>query len=189
MIVFTKSSPAERRSHWERLNPRAFAVRDKPKISVLNLPDEIRFTEDVLTTFSRYKQHKGRDEAGGILLGSRYDKELVVDLATRPNAQDKCGPTFFERDALCAQKAINQAWQDSNGKRLYLGEWHSHAEPHPKPSKCDRDMIASMFAGATPQHGPLLLLIVGTRSLWLGCRNESGLFVYKRQPSEAKIIS
>jgi integrative and conjugative element protein (TIGR02256 family) len=141
---------------------------------------QVEICPEVLEVLNLHRQSQRQNEAGGILMGSRYPNSLRVEMVTEPGPHDRSGPTFFERDATCAQRAINAAWLNSNGTQIYLGEWHTHPEPHPTPSSQDRKMIATMYEDAQPRHGPLLLLIVGTKSLWLGCQGQR-LHVYENK--------
>ena len=129
----------------------------------------------LLKQVSRYRQGLEDNEAGGVLLGSRATHELRVELATEPGGDDRARHRSFERCPRRAQTLINEAWQKSEGRCNYLGEWHTHPEAHPKPSMQDRKMIRQMFRQAKPCPEVLLLLIVGTKTVWLGQQTSSKL--------------
>lgn len=75
-------------------------------------------------------------EAGGVLLGRRLPEsdDVVVDIVTGPEPQDQRGPARFVRDIEAHQALVDAAWRESEGRCVYLGEWHSHTAGGPVPS-------------------------------------------------------
>lgn len=131
------------------------------------------FSREAIDTFLMFRQGPDDNEAGGILLGKVYpDSRIVVEMVTTPNSYDKAGPYYFDRSRRAAQQAVNRAWEESNGERIYLGEWHSHPVPHPLPSRRDRQMIRNMFLETTNKGVDfLLLVVVGIDENWVGIEN------------------
>ena len=43
----------------------------------------------------------------------------------------------FFRSASGHQLHMDQLWKESGYRKMYLGEWHTHSEPIPSPSKVD----------------------------------------------------
>jgi integrative and conjugative element protein (TIGR02256 family) len=142
---------------------------------LINENRTIILTDALLKTVTSHRQKGRSKEAGGVLLGRLWKKQITVEYASEPGPTDRAGRCSFERDAQRAQKIINTSWLNSEGEINYLGEWHTHPEPHPHPSPRDRAMIREMFEGAHIHHGSLLLLIIGTKSLWLGIETQEGL--------------
>ncbi|BDI31492.1 hypothetical protein CCAX7_35430 [Capsulimonas corticalis] len=133
-------------------------------------------TPSVLEVFSAHIQAKGANEAGGILLGRRLeDGTVLVERATTPSPLDDAGPSFFVRSRIAAQAIIDDAWRESDGYVVYLGEWHTHAVAQPHPSAQDRKMIASMLNDSKTDTDFVLLVIVGWNELWVGCRAKNWL--------------
>ena len=77
-------------------------------------------------------------EAGGILIGRELDSgDVIIDGVTTPQPGDVRRPMFFHRSQAAHQAASDRAYEESNGRRCYVGEWHTHAEPSPTPSAMD----------------------------------------------------
>lgn len=118
-------------------------------------------------------------EAGGVLLGRHLLRceDVVIDDATGPMPGDMRGPVTFHRSRAHHQRVIDERWQSSEGTCLYLGEWHTHPEPHPIPSLVDlgdwrRRLREDQFEGEA-----LFFIIVGTREVcvWEGDRRSGKL--------------
>ncbi len=141
----------------------------------LNEKEYVQLSDDALEVFRRSIQTSGM-ESGGILLGSVYPRSHVsVEKATRPGFLDKAGRYFFERSRARAQSIVNRHWKKSSGLKIYLGEWHTHPVAYPVPSPRDRRMIRNMFRQTKMEIDFLLLIIVGTSSLWIGIENGESL--------------
>lgn len=97
------------------------------------------FTHEVVSTFEKYKQYRDmQHESGGILLGKVYDDLVIIDRISEPSAEDESGRFYFIRNVKKAQKIIEVSWKESKGERIYLGEWHTHPEDTPTPSRDDK---------------------------------------------------
>lgn len=101
-------------------------------------------------------------EAGGQLFGSVSSQEVVVTLAVGPRRQDERTRLSFRSDPHAAQKEIERQHKIGN---LYLGEWHTHAEPVPRYSGADRQTIDALVSRSKLNLSSLLLLIRGTATL------------------------
>ena len=114
-----------------------------------------------------------RHEVGGILLGSyRGDHLHIVDITT-PQRLDRWSPVRFWRSPAGHQELADTAWRRSGGTVTYMCEWHSHAEPIPRPSVIDR---ASWRSTVRAQCRPLLFFIQGTDQTWLSLASGLGEF-------------
>ncbi|MEA2711668.1 MAG: hypothetical protein QOF78_4269 [Phycisphaerales bacterium] len=102
-------------------------------------------------------------EAGGILLGQtiRRGHEVVIDVATAPGAGDRRTRRSFAQRRRTAQEMIEASWHASGGRRIYLGEWHTHAQDDPAPSRLDRRTWQRIATTANYLHGFLFFIIVG----------------------------
>lgn len=117
------------------------------------------------------KQH----EAGGILLGRVYPTHTVIERLSTPSAEDRSGRYFFERSVAKAQRIVNEAWKESGGEVIYLGEWHTHPEQVPRPSDTDRRLIRRMLSDSKMEIDRLFLVIVGLHGWYVACQNETTL--------------
>ena len=112
-------------------------------------------------------------EAGGVLLGRhiRSSQEIIIDTVTTPLPGDLRSRFQFHRSRRRHQEAIDRAWADSNGTCTYLGEWHTHPEPDPRPSVVDwlgwlRKLLMDQFSDS------IFFVVVGTAEVraWEGRR-------------------
>lgn len=144
-----------------------------------SLPNGYRLviSADAGRTLLSFGQRNSKKEAGGILLGKIFDvsRTVLIEKVTTPHPKDRRGWNFFVRSRSVAQNAIDNAWADSGGEQIYLGEWHSHPEPHPTPSHRDRCMIRNLFKQSKMEIDFLLTIIVGWESVWVGSQTSSGL--------------
>ncbi|PEA35570.1 hypothetical protein CON45_29255 [Priestia megaterium] len=126
---------------------------------------QVVFTKSVTKTLHSYKQiKKEQHESGGILLGKVYKDLIVVDSISEPSKADKSGRYYFERNVYQAQKIIKKAWSESQGERIYLGEWHTHPEHIPTPSSDDKKLINNMLSESLMEIDFLIMVIVGIES-------------------------
>lgn len=73
----------------------------------------------------------------------------------------RCG---CKRDALMANKFIEEDYEQSEHTRFYIGEWHTHPEKQPKPSYVDYSSIEENYHTASLVVPFLFMIIVGTQT-------------------------
>jgi integrative and conjugative element protein (TIGR02256 family) len=127
-----------------------------------------------MTEMHRHRQDKlSKPEAGGVLLGRHIQdtNDLVVDRVTSPMLGDRRSRFRYFRSRRPHQAEIDRAWQESGGTTTYLGEWHTHPEPQPRPSLTDlldwqRKLLLDRFTDS------IFFIIVGTAEMraWEGYR-------------------
>lgn len=128
----------------------------------------IIFSEDVLKSFINYQQTDGdKPEAGGILLGQVKDNHFHILKISTPNKKDISSRYRFTRDERTAQSAIDLEFERSSHKTIYLGEWHTHPENHPSPSRQDILMIKQQFQNNILNEKLVFMVIVGLRSIYV----------------------
>lgn len=135
---------------------------------VFNNGVELRMGAGIIAKLIRYIEKNGMElESGGILIGTRSIDGFTYEITdvTFPTKNDKQCRFSFKRSKTIANVAINKAWQRSNGKENYLGEWHTHNEPDPKPSKTDKRTVKHLA-----KHGPhpfehTFLIILGNSNV------------------------
>jgi len=98
-------------------------------------PAPLRIMRDYLQNSYR------KTEAGGVLIGRHIadSRDIIVDDVTVPMRGDRRERFLFLRAQTPHQRVIDRAWRESGGTFVYLGEWHTHPEPAPTPSKVDRN--------------------------------------------------
>lgn len=144
-----------------------FQITKKVLINVIFKIGEkhVVFSKKVTATLNSYKQLRNEQhESGGILLGKIYKDVIVVDEISVPSDEDKSGRFHFERNVEKAQQIIKNAWNQSNGERIYLGEWHTHPENMPTPSSDDKKLIKNMLKDSIMEIDFLLMVIIGLKS-------------------------
>ncbi len=129
----------------------------------------------VMTTLARFEQHSEVEpEAGGVLLGRwlRDGSAVIVDEVTTPGGTDEAGRYTFHRSHEHHQRLTDEAWERSGGTCVYLGEWHTHAEPDPTPSRIDLDDWQRRLREDDVEADLRFFAIVGTEvtRLWVGDR-------------------
>lgn len=129
----------------------------------------IVLSENVVNRISHYKQNEPTaHEAGGILLGKVFDDTIYIDAISEPSSEDESGRNYFYRNVEKAQNIVEYAWRESNGERIYLGEWHTHPEKVPKPSIDDKKLIANMLEHSKMEIDFLIMVIAGTFGYFVG---------------------
>jgi integrative and conjugative element protein (TIGR02256 family) len=82
-------------------------------------------------------------ETGGVLIGFvDNSRRAIVVKATGPGPNAVQTKALFDRDVEYIQTELEKAASELGERGLYLGEWHSHLEPDPRPSTTD---ITSLF--------------------------------------------
>lgn len=137
--------------------------------------------KNVFKAFRKYTKGKIRYEAGGILLGYVYKNHSEIIRVTVPNKYDSFGPNFFIRSKRGAQPQINKTWHKSNGTVIYLGEWHTHLEINPKPTRIDKNMTINSLKKTIMEIDFLYLIILGlNHTYWVGKQTKKELIELKK---------
>lgn len=126
----------------------------------------ILVNEDVLAKMNRYRQYDNdRYEAGGLLLGFRRGPHLeVVDITTPQPKDSRHRFSFYRCDPL-HEKHAKKMWSKSKNTIDYLGEWHTHPERKPHPSRLDENEWKKLMSA---RKSSMVFLILGTSGNWLG---------------------
>ena len=119
----------------------------------------VRLEPDVLSHVYRHRQTSARaTEAGGQLFGTVDESLVRIVCATGPYAGDERSRHRYRSNPVAAQRAVEA---QSIAGRLYLGEWHTHAEDHPSASSLDADAMTRLIASSKLNSNSLVMLIVG----------------------------
>lgn len=140
-------------------------------------PDQrvlIHLAEPVLAVFKRHIQEQPSDcEAGGLLLGTVHGSNIAVVEATIPTFWDKRFRFLFERAPFGHSSIAKARWKASGGTVRYIGEWHTHPQDFPLPSRIDRTEWNAL--SCTRLDGrPMLAVIVGRQDLYVELVPHSG---------------
>lgn len=119
----------------------------------------IHFDAAVIDHFERHRQlrfwHK---EAGGQLFARIDGDDIVVVEATGPRPSDRRGRTYYHPKRSVEQAEI----AEMHARDLhYIGDWHSHPEPNPRPSSRDDATMASRVRLSRHTLKGFVFVIVG----------------------------
>jgi integrative and conjugative element protein (TIGR02256 family) len=115
-------------------------------------------------------------EAGGQLFARLTPFEVYVTQATGPRTTDLRTRNSYIPDRKAEQREINNFFASG---LCYIGDWHTHPDPHPRPSHRDIRSISECFRKSRHALVGFLLVIVSSTDLWknsfVGFCNSSGL--------------
>lgn len=148
----------------------SFAPKRKPEQQGMNTvwrcPGSHQILEiqhEVISHMGRHRQVKrGAREAGGQLFGTVTPDTVRVLSATGPYHGDERSRYRYRSAPKAAQLAIRK---EARLGRVYLGEWHTHAEAEPRPSGFDVDVMDTILRRSKLNTTSLLLVIVGQTTL------------------------
>lgn len=140
---------------------------------------KVVFEESAINVFKHYIQTGKKFEKGGILLGRCLDENtVVIEKASIPTLFDRSNKYNFQRDKRSAQIFIDYEFLSSQGKTIYLGEWHTHSEDAPIPSSTDIKMIKHQFKKNKINETFLFMVIVGRKKNYVGYYNGKKLIEF-----------
>ena len=129
----------------------------------------IEISNDVLKIWKQYRQNSiWLKEACGVLIGG-YDpsqRVIYVKQCTVPMKGDLRRRTSYIIKDKGHQEIVDRNYLKSDGRRFYLGTWHTHPEQHPTPSFLD----STDWLNCIKRNSNLpvfLFVIVGTKSRFL----------------------
>lgn len=115
----------------------------------------LRAQKNLITETAKFKKL----ETGGVLCGY-YDKEsLVIDTASGPGPNANHQIDEFEIDKEHMDEFLDGQYRESEGKNIYVGEWHTHPQRFPQPSPLDLRSIAERTIEW--EHGRIIFVIIG----------------------------
>ncbi|GAA4334790.1 Mov34/MPN/PAD-1 family protein [Flaviaesturariibacter amylovorans] len=118
----------------------------------------IKFSEKAIDTFTDQVALFGTVETGGVLMGYWEAGILHVAEASGPGPNATHESIYFRADPNYIDMFIDMAHANSDGRLVYLGEWHTHPQIHPEPSDVDYN---SLYEIAESSEQFALLTIIG----------------------------
>lgn len=150
---------------------------------VIELGDLIlRINPKVIDVFTSFIQDdEDKPESGGILMGYYIDDYsfYVTDLSV-PSERDSSSRFTFIRSFINAQKFIKSLFINSKGKKIYLGEWHTHPEKIPTPSFTDLKSFEDQLNKNQLNSKFIFMIILGTNGLYVANYSKEGLLSQKQ---------
>ena len=122
--------------------------------------ETIALTGAVVNYLGRHRQLPPRSkEAGGQLFARFGSRTTWILKATGPRGVDRRSRFSFFPNRRWEQREIDHEF----GRGLhYVGDWHTHPEPAPAPSRVDTESVQEMVRLSRHELAGFLLLIVGT---------------------------
>lgn len=118
------------------------------------------FTPPVLDRFAEYRQVRWwQREAGGQLFMRFEGPKIVVVEATGPRRMDFRSRHAFRPNRRHEQREILDRY--CRGLH-FVGDWHTHPEPIPKPSTQDEEGMRELVNLSQHQLNAFVLVIVGS---------------------------
>lgn len=123
------------------------------KLTVIVSPPVEKFFSDVKLSFD-YSL-----ETGGILVGTLNSGSIItITDVTISQPKDVHHKFRFFRSADGHQLLMDHLWQESGYRKMYLGEWHTHHELSPSPSRVD--VCGWRSVARKRQNTPRVLFII-----------------------------
>lgn len=122
----------------------------------------IVFENSVLQKLEEYIQiDKNSKEAGGILIGEKRGDNYHVSFITEPQVHDRRSRCSFCRNDKKHLEKFTELYK-KNPDLSYLGEWHTHPEKTPIPSKID----INEWEKISKKIPKFIVLIIGTENYY-----------------------
>lgn len=139
----------------------------------------ISLSKEVISIFKKYIQNDAKKpESGGIITGKIYENLVDILNCSEPSHLDKRSRYNYNRSHKSAQIYINEKFEESGGREIYLGEWHTHPEDIPIPSDIDIKSFNKTLNKNKLNSDIHFMIIVGILNIYLGIY-KNGKFQYK----------
>jgi integrative and conjugative element protein (TIGR02256 family) len=126
----------------------------------------------VLDAFYNFRQIHDESEAGGLLFAKFDFPTIRIAAATTPHKTDQRWKTLFVPNRFLQRLTINTHFKKGDH---FVGEWHTHPEPNPTPSKLDVKSMREAFLKSNHELNYFIMVIVGNRSdslvLWVSAHD------------------
>lgn len=131
---------------------------------------------NAFATIERHRQLHERDpEAGGMLFARISPRVIRIEEATEPRRGDRRWRFGFWPCTKTQQQEIDARFKAG---LHFVGEWHTHPELHPHPSKLDFTSMEKCFQDSRHELKALVMIILGTAplpsGLWVSLHNKKG---------------
>lgn len=140
-------------------------------------PIMVRISKELIFEMATFIQNDNKKpESGGILIGYYQEKDsyIITDF-TQPRKGDKQSRYEFVRSKKNAQKVLITLFRESDGKKIYFGEWHTHPEDNPTPSGTDTSSIIKRIQNDRINSETIFMIIFGRKSFYISSVNKFGI--------------
>jgi integrative and conjugative element protein (TIGR02256 family) len=105
-------------------------------------------------------------ETGGMLLGWRQERAIVVTAQIEAGPGARRGQQAFTPDGDWQQRRLEEAYEQSGRTVTYLGDWHSHPRGSGRPSPKDRETAVAVAGEPLARASMPVTMILGRRQPW-----------------------
>lgn len=102
-------------------------------------------------------------ETGGILLGQSNGATVTLSVVIGPGPSATHGRFSFDPDQSWQAAEVADAWKRADGQVDYLGDWHTHPNGRPHPSRLDIEALRTIREAPEARVTRPIMLIVGAR--------------------------
>ncbi len=132
------------------------------------------FMPPALEAFLNFRQIKNEPEAGGILFAQFDFPTIRIAAVTTPHKSDQRWKTLFIPNRILQRRTIKNHFKKGYH---FIGEWHTHPEQNPTPSRLDLKSMREAFLKSNHELNYFIMAIVGNRPdslvLWVSAHDGS----------------
>lgn len=103
--------------------------------------NRVSFSRNAIDMFQAEIDKYGSIETGGVMLGYVTNETIYVEKVSNGGSKAVHEYLYFRADNNYIEMFIDMEIANSGGKLRYLGEWHTHPQINPEPSKLDLDSL------------------------------------------------
>lgn len=131
----------------------------------------------------------GPRETGDPLFGYENCGEVVITRAFPPGPHARHLPMLYRPDRDAVKAAIAEVYEESSGRELWIGSWHTHPLGRPRPSLVDRATVRRIGTEKRVRCPEPVMLIQTTRLSRNGlCPGPLGSFRWSAEQRELKQV-
>lgn len=120
----------------------------------------VEIQDEVVEKLIKYSQRRIRDkEGGGQIFAKSLGPNVDIPYVTSPRLTDRRWRYKFFPDRVAERREILEHYR--NGLH-YVGDWHTHPEEVPSPSREDIDSMQECFRRSKHSLNFFILMVVGT---------------------------
>lgn len=151
-----------------------------------NSEQYIKISEKVVNKLNKFKQLDNQNETGGLLFAEFKLPDIYITDISLPYKKDIRKPFLFIPNKKHQKKMIKIKYK----KGLhFVGEWHTHKQKLPKPSKLDINSMLDSFSKSNHELNYFIMLILGNstdfNNSWISIHNSKS---YIRIESNIQLI-
>jgi integrative and conjugative element protein (TIGR02256 family) len=108
-------------------------------------PLEVSLPKSILDFMLKETKKSPDIETGGVLIGHKNENGLLfISFASEPGINAKKEKSGFSKDIEYCQRILDEFYENSGGKDIYLGEWHYHPCNNNNPSNTDLKSLSEI---------------------------------------------